>query len=185
MEEVKKSIIHKCSRCEDVVRFKFLKKINGERLCHTCYKDNRHSHRKETIEEAGIGEELKELKNKIKTEWNQKNPEKTRASWIKSYEKKMGRPVKHYNKDKSYQPIIKGTTRAKPIHSYNLFLSIQEKQLLFKFLRRRGMDDEEAKERIQNLIDEQQRVGKLIKEKNKSESEIKQKQQQLFEELWR
>ena len=161
-----------CDNCNNPTPKRFLGKINGLYLCKKCRIELRKNHRKQTIKESGIKEELQKLSSKIKKE---------REYSRKSYEKRIGHKVIN----KNYQPIIKGAKIGKPIHSYNLFLSFQEKKCLFRILRQRGMSERDVKERIKDLIEEQQRLGKIMKKENKTKLQIKQKQQELLEELWK
>lgn len=64
-------------------------------------------------------------------------------------------------------------------------MTLHEKQDWFRILVKRGVDAEDAKERIKNIVEEQRRVRKEMKNKNKSEKQIKIKQQEMLEELWR
>jgi len=177
-----------CDRCGNKIeRLKYSKKIRDQRLCKECYKNNRHNHRKETIEITGIKDDLKKLTSKMKSEWNKKNIEKVRKSQRKCYEKRMGRKIqRRYNKDKSFEPKIKGAKEHRPLNNSYCFLTFQERQNLFRILvKERGLDAEEAKERIKNLVEEEKRITNLMRQENKPEKEIKQKHQEMIEDLWK
>jgi len=165
-----------CDKCgEKVERFKYLRKIKGKRYCKHCANIIRKEHREKMIEGEGIKGELNRLKNKI-------NKEKGYAK--KSYEKKVGHKVRE-RKEKGYTPTIKGSTFGKPREKSNSYLTFEEKKNLLKILMNRGLEFEEATERIKNLIEEQKRVSGLMKSKGNSEKEIKIKQKEILEELWR
>lgn len=165
----------KCDKCEaDENKKKYLKKINGSFLCKSCYIKNRKNRREDTIEEFGIKEELKELDKKLEKEWNRKSYKKRRK--IKKIIPRDKEPVS--------PPKPKGIKIKTERYLSNCFLSLEERQSLFRILKRRGMGDEEAKERIKGLVDYQKKTRKEMKEKGKSEEEIKIKSQRLLEELW-
>jgi len=162
-----------CDRCGNAVeRFRDLKRINGEKICSVCYRKNREAHRKESIELDGAKDDLRILNNKIKREY---------------YIKKVGadRCVGRPRKTNQEPPTIKGSNIQKRKIKSNSYLTLHERQDLFRILIDKGCTGEEAKERIRNLIEQQKNVRKIMKSKNKSEDEIKLKQQEILEELWR
>ena len=71
------------------------------------------------------------------------------------------------------------------IDKNNCFITFQEKRDLFRILMNRGIDPEEAKERIKNLVVKQREIRKEMITQNKSEEEIKIKRQKMIENLWR
>jgi len=156
-----------CDDCGvEVERAKYLKRVNGKRFCKDCYRKNRKKHREETIESEGIGEELKRLENKSSSESARRSRERRKIEMIPTL------------------PKIKGSKINKKKKRSSSFLSTDERQNLFRMLVGRGIDIDEVKERINNLMDEQRRVREIMKEKNKSEDEIKLRQQEMLEELW-
>ena len=82
--------------------------------------------------------------------------------------------------DKNYFPEIKTNTK-KDTSSY---LSLQDKQILFRILTKRGLDANTANLRIKNLIKVQNDIKRKIMAKNHKEEEIRLKQQQALEKLW-
>lgn len=74
---------------------------------------------------------------------------------------------------KEAPPKIKGSKLEKKKEKSVLYITFQERQRLLNILIQRGIDFEEAKERINNLIEEQTRVRKFMEQKNKSEDDIK------------
>lgn len=152
-----------CDECKKIEERKFIGKIKGKYLCRKCRIELRKKHREQTINNAGIKEELHELDNKRKREWN--TSEKGRKYY------------RDYNELK-----IKGSKLKREKH-YN-FLPFKERQTLFRILIGRGMETDEVKERIENLIESQEELRTNLKKKNKSEEEIRLKQQEMLEELW-
>lgn len=121
-----------------------------------------------------LKEDLNKLDNKIRRE---------RGYGRKHYAKKMGRIVKDYNKrDIDLIPKIKGSKTKK--EKTNSYLTLGDRQALLRLLIKRGLNYEEAKERILDLIKYQTQIRDTMKAKNKSEEEIKLKQQRLLEEMW-
>lgn len=159
-----------CSECGKEVRKKYMKRIRGKDICKKCNSENRKERRKETINNSGIKEKLKELDKKIKNKYN------------REYQRKRYEKVKRIKTTEP--PKIKGNKLYNKKEKSSAYITFEERQRLFGMLIRRGVDAEEAKERISNLVKEQSRVKKLMKQKNKSEDEIKIKQQELLEELW-
>ena len=154
----------KCERCGVEKKVKYLGKIRGELLCKECRRKVRQSRRKETIKESGIGEELKNLDRKI----------------ARSYRRKSTKKIEE-------APKIKGSTRGKvkQKNKSNCYMTMHEKQDWFRILRKRGLTGDEAKKRINNLIEEQKRIRTEMKDKNKTEEQIKIKQQEMLEDLWK
>jgi hypothetical protein len=129
-------MIRKCDGCNELTENKYLGKINGFRLCKKCRVKLRQNHREETIETAGIRDDLRLLKNKFQRE---------KGYGRKEYkEKKVGYKVGEYKKDKTFQPQIKGSTFAKTREKSNAYIEFKEKQTLLKMLMNSGMDFKEA-----------------------------------------
>ena len=110
--------------------------------------------------------EIKELERKEKKESNRK------------YQKRKKR------KGEESPPIPKGSKIKNKKEKSNSFITFQERKSYLKILMdNRGLGYDEAKERLDNLIEYEREIRKKFKEKGKEE-EIKQKQQELLEELW-
>ena len=154
-----------CDKCGEIVRFKQIKKINGNYYCRLCAIEIRKNHRKETYENSEDKENIKRLTNELK---NRSTIEKRR---IRREEKQSQPP-----KPKGFKK-----TRVDKNHCY---ISLQEKQNLFRILVNRGLDSDDAKERISNLIRSQKELKEKMLNQKKSEKEIKIKQQEMLEELW-
>jgi len=155
----------KCDKCgQDVGKFKFLKKINNIMYCKDCAREIRNNHRKKTIELNGIKKELNSIDKKIKKEQNDRY-RKNRKKYISP-------------------PIPKGSKNIKTREHNNCCITFEEKQNFFRILIKRGLDAEEAKERIKQIIEQQRKIRKDMKIKNKSEKEIKIKQREMLEELY-
>lgn len=151
------------------------RKVNGDYLCKKCKVRIREEHRKKTIEDAGIGDELRELKNKHEREMGYSR---------KAYKKKVGRPVRSYGDyGEKEAPIPKGSKIKKRKEVNTLYLTIQEKQNYLRILMGRGLDFEEAKERIQDLVESQKNLREKMIKGNKSKEEINTMQKRLIEGL--
>lgn len=168
-----------CENCgTDVRRFKFLKRVNNKFLCSKCYRENRLRHRKETIETSLDKDKIIELEKRRKKE-----------SSLKTYINKNGcLPRTYYPKKKldiESIPKLKGSQEKKSNYKNYSYLSLEEKQSLFKMLLKRGFSEDECKKRIQDLLKEQKKVREYLKFKNRPESEIKKMQLKLMEGLLR
>ena len=171
----------KCDKCGEETPRKNLGKIRGKQLCKSCRKKVREDHRELTIEVEGIADDLKKLDNKIIRE--RRTPEKNRE-YVKRFYHKKHPNAREYNKDKSFQPKIKGSKRYQQTNKSNAYLTFEEQKQFLRMLMQRGLEFEEAKERINNIVEEQKRIRKLMKEENKSEKDIQIRQAKLLEELW-
>jgi len=173
----------KCDICKKQIdRKKHLHRLKRLNYCSECYKENKKNHRKKTIKEEGIEEDLKQLTNKMKREWAKNNPEKVRSYSRKSYEKHLDYTPKRY---KTELPQIKNSKLKVKKEKNNFYLTFRERQAFFRILIRRGLDEEEAKERIQDLVDFEKQLSKRKLNEKQSEEKIKQKQAKMLEELFR
>lgn len=155
-----------CEQCEQVEKRK-LYKINGLNLCSKCHREIRKNHRKETLENSDEKEKIKKLNREIKNKYARERYRK-----------------RHPKKEKvSSPPIIKGSKNDKKKEKSNSYLTFQEKQILFKTLIKNGIDEEEVKQRIKELVESQKFIRRKMIEQNKSEEEIKSKQRELIERL--
>lgn len=162
-----------CDWCKIEVRKpKDLHKVKKEQLCKDCYIKNRLNYRNETIELTGIKEELNKLKTKASDEYRKNNMEKYREYARKSYHKRN--PEANY-----YKPIIKINSKFKKPKS-NCYLTLQEKQDLFKILINQGLSYEEADRRVKELIKNQRELRVKLLLERKSEEEIKNKQKEMI-----
>jgi len=178
-----------CDDCgEELESLKKAKRINGNKFCKYCYKKLIETRRKDLIDsDSELKEDIRILKNKEAREYRAKKlgierpigrpPTENKAE-------KKGYIPKRYYIDNS-EPKIKGSKEDTKKEKSNAYLSLGEKQNLLRILMSKGVNFEESKERIKNLISEQARVRNEMKEKNKSEEDIKTKQQEMLEELWR
>jgi len=163
-----------CDKCKATdIKQKHLHKVNGSWLCKKCYREHRINHRQETIEKTGIKDELRLLKNKEKREY-----EKERRSKLKKF-----KPKKFIQKENPL-PKIKGSKRNQKFENNNLFLTLEEKRNLFRILKRRGIDEDEVKERIKNLTESLQNLRKKLRENKISKEELSKKKMEMLEELW-
>ena len=160
-----------CNDCGKEERRKYIKKIKGKYYCKKCNSKNRQERREETINNSGIKEELKELERKAKRIYN------------REYQRKRYEKIKSKRTTQEDFPKIKGSKLERKEKS-NAYLQFEERQVLFGMLIKKGLDGEDAKERINDLIEQQKQIRETMKQKNKSEQEIEIKQQELLEELW-
>ena len=117
-----------CEKCgKDVRRFKFLKKSKGEYLCKKCIRENRKNHR-EFLKRKVIGIRKRRSSEKVKEE-----------------QKKLNRI------QKSIIPKIETKTKRQKINSLNLYLSKNERLVLYKQLLRNGLNSKQANKRVDNL----------------------------------
>ena len=163
-----------CDNCGNEVAHKELgRKIGGQYLCKDCKKKKRLEHRKETIEVTGVKDDLRELSNKINRE---------RGYSRKTYAKRKGSPVRSYGEYKK-PPIPKGSIQERERHKSEAYLSFQDRQALLSMLMDRGLDFDEAKERINAVVRQQAKIRKDGTTQNKSEENIKLEQQEIQEEM--
>ena len=156
-----------CDKCGEIFRYKHLKKINGNYVCKHCSIKIRKAHRKETYENSEDKEIIRRLTSEI---GNKRATERRRERKILRLED-------------STPPKIKGSKKT-IVDKNNLYLTLQEKQNLFRMLVDRGVDGDDVKERIKNLVRSQKELREKMLNQKKSEKEIKIKQQEMLEELW-
>ncbi len=171
-----------CDICKEKIKLKKIAKIRGKYYCKKCKKKLREQRTKETIEESGIKEELKNLERKMHRDYQReyyKQKQLIKPLKLKSIEIK---PIEKRKQDIEYIPKIRGQLKKK-LRKQN-YISFQEKQLLFKSLIKRGFAYEDADERVKKLVRSQNELTKKLRKQNKPESEIKLKSQELLEKLW-
>ena len=97
----------------------------------------------------------------------------------KYYNKKRYQKIKE---KKPYEPKIKGSIRniAKPRHKTNCFITLQERQAWLRLLMSRGIDFDDAKERVSELV----RYQAELRKEGKSESQIKKSKEEFLQELY-
>lgn len=165
MNKVIERTLRGCDRCGKIVRVKHIKKINGNYYCGECARQIRKTHRKETYENSEDKEIIRKLTSELK---NKSTNEKRRIR----REEKQSQP-----------PKPKGSIKIR-VDKNNLYLTLQEKQSLFKMLVDRGVDGDDAKERIKNLVINQKELREKMLDQKKSDKEIRVKQNKLLEELY-
>ena len=159
-----------CDGCGKKVEFKHLKRINGNYFCKHCSIEIRKKHRKETFENSEDKERIKEIERELRREDNKKQIEK--------------RKQKRILRLKDLTPPKPKGSKTTIVDKNNCYISMQEKQNLFRILLNRGVDSDDAKERIKNLIRSQKELRERMLNQKKSEKEIKVEQNKLLEELW-
>lgn len=160
-----------CEECgKDVGRFKFLKKISGKRICIQCNSKRRKEKRKEIINNnPELKKEIRELENKEQRERNARKRE-TKKDRKSETEKII--------------PVPKGSNILTKKQRSNCYMTLQDKQIALRLLMGRGLDFDEAKERIAEIIKEQSRIREKMRKEGKSEEEVNIKQKEMLEELW-
>jgi len=198
MNHQKNPICDECGELQD--KFKDLKtlKKDGKKiyLCKDCYRERRLKHREETINEAGIRDDLKELEKKAKSESVRKSYERKVIEKTGKMPRKKGtRGVaviptyipKRYQKQKEKQSVqeseapikIKGSILAKP-KKINTSLSLVERQELLRINMKKGMSFDDAKKAVTKFADDL----KEIKQNSNTEEEVSKKKNEMLEELW-
>lgn len=162
-----------CDDCKEKFQRKYLGKIRGRCLCRKCRKEVRLSHRKETITEAGIGDDLESLDKELKN-----------IAQRKSYRKRN--PFKE-RKIIEGVPIPKGSTRGKvkQKNKSESYLGFHESQVMLGIIMKRGTSFEDARKEIKRIKNQLRETREKMRMKNKSEEQIKIKMQNLLEELYR
>ena len=160
-----------CEECGESTKIKYLGRINKKLLCKKCRSDVRKNHREETNNKSSEDErkEIIELSRKAKREYEKARREKNR---------------KTKQQEDTTEPKIKGSKLANKKQKSNAYLSLEDKRQLLRILMKQGLDFEEAKNRMNNIMQEQSRIRAIMQEENKSEDEIKIKQREMLEELW-
>ncbi len=149
-----------CEKCgKDVRRFKNLKKIGGKYICNGCDKENRKNHR-EFLKRKVIGIRKRRSSEEVKEE-----------------QKKLNRIYK------SIIPEIETKTKRQKINSLNLYLSKNERLVLYKQLLRNGLNSKQANKRIDNLSEEMSNHLKKLRCEVKSDEELNKRFKEKFAEL--
>jgi len=158
-----------CEECGEIVRRKHIRTIRGKQYCKLCAIQIRKNHRKETLENSEDRDIIKKLTNEMRNK-SAKNRRR-----IKREEKKFL---------KQSQPLKPKGSKKTILDKNNCYITLEDKQNLFRILLKRGIDSDKAKERISNLIKSQEEIRTKMLNQKKSENEIKIKQQKMLEELW-
>jgi hypothetical protein len=168
-----------CTSCGKEERRRNLRKVKSESLCHSCYVKHLKKRRQETIEVTGVKRELMDLKNKYARELRLKHRKPNTRKYTRKLENLSQKRPKSF-----YEPFVKAPkTKKKP--KINSFITLEERRTLLRIIMSKGIEFEEAIERVSEIIKEQSRIRGLMKEQGKSEQEIKVKQQEMLEELWK
>lgn len=144
---------------KDVRRFKNLKKIGGKYICKGCYKENRKNHREF-------------LKRKVIKMRKRRSSEE-----VKEEQKKLNKIYK------SIIPKIETKTKRQKINSLNLYISKDERLVLYKQLLRNSLNSEQANKRIDNLSIEMSNHLKKLRCEVKSNEELNIRFKEKFAEL--
>lgn len=167
-----------CISCGTLHRIKSLKKINKKFYCKSCVKQLRKQRRKETIKLSGIKDDLRKLTNKIKNKWTRKHYAKMHPK-VKKVAVRGSKPLR---KVLWIEPTIKNSKKNKK--NLSLFLTKEEKQILFRKYIKNGLSYEEADERILGFVKFQKELLIKLKKQNKTEEQINQIFKQEFWKLY-
>jgi len=160
-----------------------------ERVCDECNEIKEKE--AEFIRESNLGFtkyiKLRDLLNnppKISTKFTQELMKIVRGTKLNENSSEIIKILRKKRKGEESPPIPKGSKIKNKKEKSNSFITFQERKSYLKILMdNRGLGYDEAKERLDNLIEYEREIRKKFKEKGKEE-EIKQKQQELLEELW-
>ncbi len=152
-----------CDKCgDDVRRFKFLQKINGGRFCKKCVREKRKEHREFLKRDICHIPKRKDLEK----EWAEKRKEK----------EKLMKTLPNYE-----SPGIKSIRRGRPkISSLGIYITRDEKNVLYKKLVGLGFDSKTANERIDNLCEKMRKVVEKLRETVKSEEDLNKRFREEF-----
>ncbi len=155
-----------CDKCGTKVSSpKKLKRVNEGFLCIKCRRENRANHR-EFLRRDILGIRKRE---DIVTEWAEKRKER---------EKEQERLRKIYGDAK---PQIKSIRRDTPkISSLGIYITKNEKLVLYKKLVHDGLSSEEANERIKLLSEEMVKVREELKNEVKTQEEFNKRFKEEF-----
>ncbi len=166
---MKKNNRSNCDKCRAKVSSpKKLKKVNEGYLCSKCIKKNRDKHR-EFLRRDILGIRKRE---DIVKEWAEKRKER---------EKEQERLRKIYGDAKpQIKSIKKGGAK---ISSLSIYITKNEKLVLYKKLVHDGLSSDEANERIKLLSSEMENVRKELKNEVKTQEEFNRRFKEEFAKL--
>jgi len=133
----------RCDGCNELIRFKHLKKIRDKYYCKRCANFKRLEHRKETIEKANIKKDLKRLDKKI-----QRTYRTTKTIILEKKIKKKSNNIKKYN------PLV-------------LSMSLTDKQFLYKRKIDQGKTRQQADKEVRELQEHLIKLGKELRDNKK------------------
>ncbi len=148
-----------CDKCgKDARRFKLLKKMNGGRFCKGCAREKRLKHR-EFLKRDVCGIRTREQQIK---DWEKDREEKEKRC------KKLRKIV-----SKSVVPDIKSIRKNRvKISSLGIYITKDEKNVLYKKLVGLGFDSKTASERIDNLCTRMEKVVEKLRETVKTKEDL-------------
>jgi len=154
----------KCSKCEkEVKKLKELKKTKDGYFCKKCMKEKRKEHRKFLLRKI-IGVRKRRSKEEIEEDRKRKEKEK-----------------------REYKPIIKGAkerkTYAPRIGALGLYLTKEEKKVLYYKYIEKGLGQEEANDCIRNNVAFLNNLVEKMKRQNKTKEEINNKFKEEFAKI--
>ena len=158
-----------CDKCRTkVARFKHLKKVNEGYLCGKCIKENRDNHR-EFLRREILG--IRKRSDLLK-EWAEKR---------KAKQEEQERLRKIYTPS---IPKIKSVKSSRPkISSLGIYITKNEKLVLYKKLVHDGLSSDEANIRIKLLSEEMVKVKEELKNEVKTQEEFNKRFKEEFAKL--
>ena len=154
---MKNNKVH-CDKCGlEVAKLKYLKKVNEGYLCKNCIRENRAKHREFLIRNV-LGIRKRE---DLEKEWAEKR---------KARQEEQERLRKIYG---DHKPGIKSIkSKGRKISSLGIYITKNEKLVLYKKLVHSGLSSDEANERIKLLSEEMSRVKEELKQEVKTQEEF-------------
>ncbi|HED05187.1 MAG TPA: hypothetical protein ENI61_00715 [Ignavibacteria bacterium] len=162
-----------CSNCNKEFKQKKLKKIKGRFICVCCYKKDRLKHRE------FLKEESKNNKIEIKFEKSIKEKNKIKKKW-----------EKEIKKIKDCKLIIKKTKRPRifnyqkgKISSLGLYITRDEKKVLYFKLMNKGYSIQDANEYIKQISNKMSEFSKELNKSNGKEEDLNMRFKEEFAKL--
>lgn len=156
--------LKECDTCGKKDRQKNLKKINGEWRCISCNSKKRKEHREFLKREiCGIRK-----RNNLRKEWIEKR--KLKESISKRHEREMKKIKGSKFSVENYKKLRVYGRRPQKTLSLSLYITRNEKDVLYRILTNKGYSSKEANDHIRLISIKMEELSKkLNKEKRKKE----------------
>ena len=156
-----------CCKCKTKVeRLKHLKKLNSGFFCRKCAKEKRAEHR-EFLKREVLGLSKEQEEQEKLDERNKYSRDRTKKKRIEREKERQKNPKINIPKIKS---IIK--SKGKRISSLGIYITKEEKLVLYKKLVQSGLDSKAANDRIKLLSDKMNEFKAKLKEIVKTKEEL-------------